>query len=316
MKSQGQILHEAMVARQEQRQRETVALNQAKRAFIFAHPALKEAWQEALARDKALFHAAANGGATGENAAWPVFDRLLAQTLAGEGLPADHFEYHPACPLCGDTGAVGEGFQRPCSCVLNQAAAAMRDTLGVREDARFETYDLDVFPEKPLTIAAGTQRQLMAKRVKQCRAWADALPSPAEKNLLLLGGSGLGKTYLLHCIANRAIQKGVYVMMTTAYQLVQAALDREQTLAPYVDAELLILDDLGTEPNYQKVTRESFFALINDRITRGLPTAISTNLAPEELRERYGDRLASRLLQGRESVLRFEGDDLRLAGRA
>jgi len=313
MKSQGQILHEVMVARQEQRQRATVALNAARREYIFAHPALKEAWQDALAEDKALFRAAAGGGAIRENTRWLTFNDLMSQTLADEGLPADHFEYHPVCPLCGDTGAVGRGFQKPCSCVLNQAAAAMRDTLGVRADARFEDYDLSFFPERALTIAAGTQRQLMAKRLKQCRAWADELPAPAEKNLLLLGGSGLGKTYLLHCIANHAIQKGLYVMMTTAYQLVQAALDREQTLAPYVDAELLILDDLGTEPNYKKVTLEALFALINDRITRSLPTAISTNLAPDEIKERYGDRLASRLFEGREkSVLRFEGDDLRM----
>lgn len=75
----------------------------------------------------------------------------------------------------------------------------------------------------------------------------------------------------MHAVANALVDRGFTVMMVTAYQLVRASLDRQEgqdTLALYSDADLLLIDDLGSEPLYQKITVETLFALINDRMAR------------------------------------------------
>ena len=75
------------------------------------------------------------------------------------------------------------------------------------------------------------------------------------------------------------------------------------------DADLLILDDLGTEMTTSFV-QSALYQLINGRLLAGKSTVISTNLAPEELGRRYGAPLLSRL-EGEYQLLPFVGTDIR-----
>ena len=79
-----------------------------------------------------------------------------------------------------------------------------------------------------------------------------------------------------------------------------------------LEEELLILDDLGTEPQ-NRATASAIYRLINHRASvKGLPTSISTNLSYKGLEKQYDSAVLSRLL-GDFSVKLFQGDDIRMA---
>ena len=80
----------------------------------------------------------------------------------------------------------------------------------------------------------------------------------------------------------------------------------------YMECDLLILDDLGTEFTNQ-FTVSCIYNLLNTRLNKGLPTVISTNLSAGELLSRYEDRIYSRILGTDTVVLRFLGKDNRLS---
>ena len=82
------------------------------------------------------------------------------------------------------------------------------------------------------------------------------------------------------------------------------------TIKRYLNCDLLILDDLGTELT-TAFTVSSLYELINTRLVSGRKTVINTNLSVEEIRGRYSAQIASRL-EGEYEVLRFYGRDIRL----
>jgi len=152
----------------------------------------------------------------------------------------------------------------------------------------------------------------------KCLSYAENVPHGPIKTLLLHGGSGLGKTYLLHCIGHYARERGVDTLYVTAYDLLMdlknAYFSRTgENAREYFEAELLLIDDLGMEPLMEGVTVEQIYHLINSRLSSGLYTAISTNFTRVELQKRYTERLSSRLLDVRTSLaLPFLGKDIRL----
>ena len=71
----------------------------------------------------------------------------------------------------------------------------------------------------------------------------------------------------------------------------------------------MILDDLGTEMN-TSFSQSALYTLINQRLTAGRPTIISTNLTESDLEAQYSPQIASRLL-GEYQWLHFQGRDIR-----
>ena len=79
-----------------------------------------------------------------------------------------------------------------------------------------------------------------------------------------------------------------------------------------LDPDLLIIDDLGTEPVLRNVTKEYLLAVIQERMLKHKATLISTNLSPEQIFDRYGERLFSRIThKGKSLLINIEGNDLR-----
>ena len=139
------------------------------------------------------------------------------------------------------------------------------------------------------------------------------------RNLLLIGGTGLGKTHLSSALAKRVIERGFDVKYVSAMDLISdfelkrfgnsiSAHESDDT-ATYYDCDLLIIDDLGTEMTNQ-FTVSCLYNVINVRINNAKCTVISTNLAQNDLRQRYWDRITSRLF-GEYRPLLFVGTDIR-----
>jgi len=126
----------------------------------------------------------------------------------------------------------------------------------------------------------------------------------------------VGKTFLLDCVGRRALERGKSVQKYTAYNIIDMMLRAMRNRSEGVDLtspELLIIDDLGTEPMIPSVTVEALFAAINERGNAGIATAVATNLTRGEILDIYGERIFSRLFSQRQfSVIELRGQDLRL----
>lgn len=229
--------------------------------------------------------------------------------LLSLGLPGTYLDPIYTCPLCKDTGTVGEPEAKLCACALKHMQQQRRSGSHINERETFANFQTAIYPGEE-------QKKQALGMLRFSERYAAALPFPEKPNLLILGQSGLGKSFFGNAIAYAAIDKGVDTVKATSYQCIQSALDgidrHEETIAPYLNAQLLVLDDLGTEPMVPNVTIETFFRILNERAARELPTVLISNLDREELCERYGERVASRMLDGAlTAVVLLRGDNLR-----
>ena len=246
----------------------------------------------------------------------------IRRALQENGFPPDYLKPVYSCPECRDTGFVGERVREKCSCVARRYQEKLRRAVGLPEDGRetFENFDEDIFPPEPMEGSQYSQREVMTRVRIACEEWADAYPAQNPRDMVLSGKSGLGKTFLLHAMAGRLIQRGYSVLLLSAYSFLETArksyFENDGRLEELISTPVLMLDDLGSEPMMQNVTIEQLFNLINERQRRDLSTVISTNLTQEELKARYTERIASRLTDRRRCLyLPLRGRDIR-NGRA
>ena len=90
-------------------------------------------------------------------------------------------------------------------------------------------------------------------------------------------------------------------------------LDDEEAKADtkkYTACDLLIIDDLGTEMTNSFISSR-LFTCLNERKLRRKATIISSNLSLEELRDRYSDRVFSRITSDYE-LCKLTGPDIRM----
>ena len=248
-------------------------------------------------------------------------ERLSAEIrnkLTIAGFPADYLAPIYRCPLCKDTGKTGELIKEPCECLKKAYQKKLRSSIGLNGEKResFETFDLLLFPEEQLPGRSYSQREMMDIARDDCKEWADHYPEVPNRNMLLTGKSGLGKTFLLRAVAERLIERDVNVLIISAYKLLEivrkAYFSNEENAGEISEIEVLMIDDLGSEPLMQNVTVEQLFNLLNERQNRGLSTVVSTNLTMPELQGRYTERIASRLRDKNNwKVITLEGKDIR-----
>jgi DNA replication protein DnaC len=123
----------------------------------------------------------------------------------------------------------------------------------------------------------------------------------SRHSLLLLGGVGAGKTHqafgALHAIADSGHPPVTWYATTAAdlYALMRpgGSDDTEGEFALLANADLLLLDDLGASKDTIFV-EDTTLRLINHRYNNLLPTIITANVPPKDLRAKLGDRTASR----------------------
>ena len=263
----------------------------------------------------------AGGGLSDAEAVMLDYNRRIAAMLQKNGYPADYLSPVCKCAVCGDLGFVYEqSVRKPCECFLQEYRQALCQTEGTGGSKEtFAAFDENRFPDAPPLPGINiSQRQLIKRTRDWCVEFAEGVPGGPIKTLLLHGGSGLGKTFLLHCMENAVREKGIAVISTTAFDLLMKLKtayfsNTGETAQEFFDVPLLLIDDLGMEPMMENVTVEQIYNLLNARMTKGLYTAITTNLTLDEVKKRYTERVSSRLLNKRVAqAARFQGKDIRM----
>ena len=223
------------------------------------------------------------------------------------------FEPHFQCPLCQDTGMGPEGM---CECFRRELIAENFRNSNLEQaltDQSFENFDFSLF-DTEAKDGLLSPRENMQRIYQLCKNYTQHF-SEQTKSLLFVGATGLGKTYLSTAIAKALLDQGKSVIYISAPELarrLEAARfkDEEGQLAQFFEADMLIIDDLGTETR-TPYTVGTLTDLMDQRIRLGRPMLFSTNLNLEGIQKAYDERIVSRLL-GHFSYCYFYGEDLRI----
>ena len=232
-----------------------------------------------------------------------------AEFLRANGYPADYSDVHYECEECMDTGFLNG---RMCKCLrsaLNYAGYESSGVLKLIEKQNFDTFDLKYYD--------GNERLNMERVLNRAKSYAAGFDGTSMKNLLFVGTTGLGKTHLSSAIAKIIIDNGYDVVYESAQKIfadfeaerfgrVPAGESRTER---YMECDLLIIDDLGTEMQTQ-FTVPCLYNLINSRLIAEKSMIISTNVRTSELLAKYSDRITSRI-GGEFEVFNFVGKDIR-----
>lgn len=246
----------------------------------------------------------------------------MGELLEAAGFPRDALELQYDCPECRDTGYVGQPVKRFCKCFERRMMSLAYENANMAglEQQCFENSNLTVFPDEPTELGIN-QRRMMAYAFQYGEEYAQNFPDNSKRNLLLYGPSGLGKTYLLNCIARRVLDRGFSVLKVTAYRMLEGMRkahmgeDDQGELRMMMECELLLIDDLGTEPLLRNVSLEYLFTLFNERMVNRRHTVVATNLTPNDILARYNERIYSRMVdQESTRIFQFAGQDVRMRG--
>ena len=262
-----------------------------------------------------LFKTACNGGDIE-----PIKERnreLMKERraiLVKLGYPEDYTEVHYTCKKCSDTGFDGT---KMCTCLKQLLITKNIQSSGMGQlidKQSFDNVSLEVYKSKPEVY------ERMSRNLKIAKGFADSF-STRRDNLLLIGTTGTGKTHVSTAIAKAVISQGFDVLYDSVQNIVNdfeadkfksGYNQTESKSDKYLECDLLIIDDLGAEFVTQ-FSISALYNLINTRQNKGLSTIISTNLSATELAAKYEGRIYSRIIGADYTVLRFEGDDRRIA---
>ena len=254
----------------------------------------------------------------GDEAALGDLKRQLAQNaqrrkalLTQAGYPEDYLEPSFDCPDCQDTGYIGG---EKCHCFRQQEITLLYEQSGIQEMIARENFDT-------LSTAyyEGEDLQRFENAALISHKFVDNFKK-VYQNLLFYGTVGTGKSFLSGCIARELLSQGLSVIYFSAgglfENLARYSFDTKakETLYNFCkdiyNSDLVIIDDLGTEVTNSFVTSQ-LFSLLNERHLRQKATIISTNLNLEEMRDRYSDRIFSRITSNY-SLCKLTGPDIRM----
>ena len=304
MHTKNELYQEAMRTVAARRQIAKAKAEDARAVAEAAIPALRHAEDEVRVRGIRCALAGASGrDRTEANAALNEAKRKLAELLAASGRPADALEPRFTCKLCQDTGVVNG---RTCQCVHRVMQRLRREEiekLSSLSISSFDTMKLEYYPSVADPETGMNVRTYMGQLLSGLKEYAEDFVPAESESLMLTGNAGLGKTHAALAVAGIVLNKGydvIYVSSADFFNKIEntrfdSNSDAETLLQTATDADLLIIDDLGTEfvtPYF--IT--TFYSLLNNRLGAHLPTIVTTNITDGSMLEkRYTEKISSRL---------------------
>lgn len=253
-------------------------------------------------------------------------DKKLKKEYKKIGIDDSNFIPNYDCKICNDTGIVNiDGNVKYCNCFIQEVINQTYKQYNISKlnEENFNTFDIGFYSsnvDKDRYSIDKSPRENIENIKNIAVHFANNIDDKKEKNLLFIGNTGLGKTFLSNAIAKQVIDNAKSVIYQTAPMLMDKVMEykfsydkNKENKDQYnniFDVDLLIIDDLGTETMTDNKYTE-LFNIINTRLISNKKILISTNLSLNELFERYDERVISRLI-GEFKVCKFIGDDIRL----
>jgi DNA replication protein DnaC len=221
-------------------------------------------------------------------------------------------------PLAGDSLRV-----EPCGC---QGDLRRRQRIAASNIPRryYPHCTLETFYDKNNAVLKSARNRV--------HEFVDAWPMTIDgRGLLLMGGCGAGKTHLAVAALVEIIHSGKpgRVLFSNFQDLIQeiqasfdpdAAVGKAEILRPLLEADLLVLDELGSQKPTQFV-QDVLYYVINSRYNTERTTIFTTNyyddasVEGQRLQDRVGDRLRSRLHEMTELISIKGVPDHRIANK-
>jgi chromosomal replication initiator protein DnaA len=207
------------------------------------------------------------------------------QMLVAAGYPADYTDVKYECEKCSDSGFV-DGYM--CECMKRELVMAGYESSGIANLLRtqsFDTFSLDYYKNNPEAY------RLMSLNFEYLKSYAENFRGRGSENILLMGGTGLGKTHLLYAITDRLKKnfphyKVVYVKGEEfTIQLIDAisrnlnAEFREK----YRSADVLLIDDIQFIAG-REATQEEFFHTFNTLYENGKQIILASDVPPRDIK--------------------------------
>jgi len=236
---------------------------------------------------------------------------LKKQLLLDAGFPEDYLDPVFSCPDCQDTGYID---REKCHCFRQAEISLLYEQSGIQDMLKQNNFELLSYE-----YYSGEALSLFENAVKTCQSFIKNFNSDYH-NLFFYGTVGTGKSFLSCCVAKELMDQGhsvIYFGATGLFDLLSEAAfhtktgdERQNAYSDLYRCDLLIIDDLGTELTNQ-FTSSQLFSLLNERHLGKKSTLISTNFTLAQLRDRYSDRIFSRITSNYE-VCRLAGEDIRM----
>ena len=231
--------------------------------------------------------------------------------LLSHGYPENYLEPEYECALCKDTGYIGS---KKCICLQQKIISFLYEQSNIKN-----ILSLENFSTLSYDYYQGEDLERFRQTVEACHQFVEQFPQKSS-NLFFYGSVGAGKTFLSNCVARELIENGHLVLYFSASGLIDAlsansfsGKAQESLYSEGQDlynCDLLVIDDLGTEYTNAYVVSQ-LFTCINERILRHKSTLISTNLSLEDLRNKYSERIFSRITSNY-NMYKITGPDIRM----
>lgn len=216
-----------------------------------------------------------------------------------------------SCPLCDDTGwkpegdgigpAPGSAPRRVVRCDCWRENIGRQRLSGANIPKRYQHCTLANFT---------AYNESLERAVEASSKFAHAFPV-VDHGLFFEGEPGVGKTHLAVAVLSQVVRttaaRGLFCDVRELLKLIRSTYNAAirttelEVLAPVMNAELLVLDDLGAEKTSEWV-EETMNLIVNTRYNEKRATIFTTNFPdipddtePNSLLFRIGHRMRSRL---------------------